>query len=99
LDCARREPIEETGYRADHWRALGTTYPSPGFCDETQHLFVATGLVPEHGAADADEMLEVMRLTGEEVERAIADGTLVDAKSIAAYARATLQGALAGMSA
>jgi hypothetical protein len=41
----------------------------------------------------------VKRLTVQEMERAIADGTLVDAKSIAAYARATLQGALAGRSA
>jgi ADP-ribose pyrophosphatase len=30
LDCAKRELIEETGYRADHWRALGITYlPTP----------------------------------------------------------------------
>jgi ADP-ribose pyrophosphatase len=34
LACARRELLEETGYRAEHWRALGTIYSSPGFCDE-----------------------------------------------------------------
>jgi ADP-ribose diphosphatase len=99
LECAKRELIEETGYRAEHWRALGVTYPSPGYCDEQQHLFMATGLVPEHAAADEDEILEVKGLTVQEVERAIADGTLVDAKSIAAYARATLQGMLGGLSA
>ena len=99
LACAKRELIEESGYRAEHWRALGVTYPSPGYCDEQQHLFMATGLVPEHAAGDEDEILEVKRLTVQEMERAIADGTLVDAKSIAAYARATLQGVLAGMSA
>jgi ADP-ribose pyrophosphatase len=97
LACARRELIEEMGYRAEHWRALGILYPSPGYCDEQQHLFMATGLVPEHAAGDEDEILEVKRLTVQEVERAIADGTLVDAKSIAAYARAKLQGVLAGM--
>jgi ADP-ribose pyrophosphatase len=99
LECAKRELIEETGYRADHWRALGMTYPSPGYCDEQQHLFVATGLVPDHAAADDDEIIEVKGLTVPEVERAIADGALVDAKSIAAYARAKLQGVLAGLSA
>jgi ADP-ribose pyrophosphatase len=97
LECAKRELIEETGYRAEHWRALGVTYPSPGYCDEQQHLLMATGLVPEHAAADEDEILEVKRLTVQEVERAIADGTLVDAKSIAADARAKLQGVLCGM--
>jgi ADP-ribose pyrophosphatase len=99
LDCARRELIEETGYRAEHWHALGIMYPSPGYCDERQYLFVASGLVPEHAAGDEDEILEVKRLTVQEVERAIVDGALVDAKSIAAYARAKLQGVLAGMSA
>jgi ADP-ribose pyrophosphatase len=99
LACARRELIEETGYRAEHWRALGILYPSPGYCDETQYLFVATGLVPEHAAGDEDEILEVKGLTVQEVERAIASGALVDAKSIAAYARAKLQGVLSGMSA
>jgi len=92
LDCARRELIEETGYRAEHWRALGIIYSSPGFCDERLHLFLASGLVPEHAAGDEDEILEVKRLTVQEVERAIVDGALVDAKSIAAYARARLQG-------
>jgi ADP-ribose pyrophosphatase len=99
LPCARRELIEEAGYRAEHWCALGIIYPSPGYCDETQHLFVASGLVPDHAEGDEDEILEVKRLTVQEVERAIADGALVDAKSIAAYARAKLQGVLAGMSA
>jgi ADP-ribose pyrophosphatase len=99
LECAKRELIEETGYRAEHWRALGMTYPSPGYCDERQHLFVASGLVPEHAARDEDEILEVKRLTVQEVERAIADGALVDAKSIAAYGRAKLQGVLGEMSA
>jgi ADP-ribose pyrophosphatase len=98
-DCARRELIEETGYRAEHWRALGTMHPSPGYCDETQYLFVASGLRPEHAAGDEDEIIEVKRLTVQEVERAVADGSLIDAKSIAAYARATLQRALAGISA
>jgi ADP-ribose pyrophosphatase len=99
LACARRELIEETGYRAKRWRALGTIYSSPGFCDERLHLFLASGLAPEHAAGDEDEIIEVKRLTVQEVERAIADGALVDAKSIAAYARAKLQGMLGGLSA
>ena len=98
LACARRELIEETGYRADHWHPLGTIYSSPGFCDERLHLFLASGLVPEHAPGDEDEGIEVRPFTVPEVERSIADGTLVDAKSIAAYARATRQGVLGGTS-
>jgi ADP-ribose pyrophosphatase len=99
LACARRELLEETGYRADHWHPLGVIHSSPGFCDERQHLLLASSLVPEHTAGDEDEILEVKGLTVPEVERAIADGTLVDVKSIAAYARAKLQGVLGAMSA
>jgi ADP-ribose pyrophosphatase len=99
LQCARRELLEETGYRADYWRALGSLYPSPGYCDEQQHLFMATGLVPDHAAAHDDEVIEVKPLTVREVEQAITDGALVDTKSIAACARATLQGVLGGLSA
>jgi hypothetical protein len=39
---------------------------------------MATGLVPEHAAADEDEIIEVKGLTVQEVERSIADGRLVD---------------------
>jgi ADP-ribose pyrophosphatase len=74
LTCARRELSEETGYRADHWRALGIMYPSPGYCDEKHYLFVTTRLGPEHAAGDEDEIIEVKRLTVQEVEGAIADG-------------------------
>jgi hypothetical protein len=38
-------------------------YPSPGYCDEQQHLFVASALVPDHAARDDDESIEVKRLT------------------------------------
>jgi ADP-ribose pyrophosphatase len=73
-------------------------YSSPGFCDERLHLFLASGLVPEQAAGDEDESFEVKRLTVPEVEQAITDGALVDATSIAADARATLQGVLGALS-
>ncbi len=59
---------------------------------------MATGLVPEHAAGDDDEVIDVKPMTVREVEQTMMDGALVDAKSIAAYARAKLQGVLGGMS-
>jgi ADP-ribose pyrophosphatase len=58
LRAAARELAEETRL-AGTLTPLTRFYPSPGFCDELVHLFVATDLRPEHGA-DPDE--------GEEVE-------------------------------
>ncbi len=44
--CAKRELLEETGYRAAKWRSLGYLYASPGVLDEKLHLFVAEELTP-----------------------------------------------------
>jgi 8-oxo-dGDP phosphatase len=49
LITARRELLEETGYRARDWRVLADFYSSPGFSTERLRVFLARGLeeVPE----------------------------------------------------
>jgi len=81
LDAARRELAEETGHRAEHWRALRTFLPAPGFCSERIHLFEARGLSPAAAAPDPDEDLEVLRLPPERVLE-----TTQDAKTLVAAA-------------
>ena len=46
---ARRELLEETGYRARDWRVLADYYTSPGFSTERLRVFLARDLefVPE----------------------------------------------------
>jgi len=44
LGTARRELVEEAGLEADDWRPLVEIVPSPGFCTERVHVFLATGL-------------------------------------------------------
>lgn len=44
LVSAQRELLEETGYVADKWQALGEFASSPGMIGETYHFFRATGL-------------------------------------------------------
>lgn len=41
---AERELMEETGFAAAHWQAIGEFASSPGMIGETFHLFRATGL-------------------------------------------------------
>lgn len=53
--AAARELREETGYRAERFRRLGTIYSSPGFSQERIHLFLAEGLRPAAGGQDLDE--------------------------------------------
>ncbi|NOG54863.1 MAG: NUDIX hydrolase [Planctomycetes bacterium] len=80
--CAGRELIEETGYRSDRVEYLASFYTTPGFCDEFMHAFVASGLRFVGQQLEADEDIETAVRTPEEVHGMIADGQLIDAKSI-----------------
>jgi 8-oxo-dGDP phosphatase len=51
LQTARRELLEETGYRAREWHTLVDYFSSPGFSTERLRIFLARGLefVEENG--------------------------------------------------
>ena len=60
---AERELLEETGYAARNWRALGEFATSPGMSAETFHLFLATGLETRHaGGGIGNEKIVVHRV-------------------------------------
>src|SRR3954465_6398844 len=44
LESAKRELLEETGYKADRWTELGRGYSSPGLTDELIVIFLAEEL-------------------------------------------------------
>ncbi len=84
LRTAERELIEEAGLAADHLEPLVTFHNSPGFCDETVGVFLATGL---HDVADDRQGIEELHMTIERVPlddalAMIADGRITDAKTI-----------------
>jgi ADP-ribose pyrophosphatase len=83
LAAAKRELQEETGYTAADWQALGVMLPLVGFCDEKQHLFVASDASLSHPLnLDDDELIEVVTMTLADIEQAIATGAIVDSKTI-----------------
>lgn len=94
LCCAKREIVEEVGVCAEDWIPLGKLYPAPGFCDEIQHGYLARNLSPEQAPGDEDELIEVVRMSVSEVEIAIEQGQIADAKSVAFFFRARLKGLL-----
>ena len=82
--CAARELREEVQLEARTLTRLATILTTPGFTDERIHLFLAEGLTVAEGAPEADEYIEVSRVPLEQALAWIADGTIVDGKTICA---------------
>ena len=81
---AQRELQEEVGATADKWTELGTLIPSPGCYGETLYLYMAQDLHFGATHPDEDEFLEPLRVPLDEAVRQCMDGTLTDAKTVAA---------------
>jgi ADP-ribose pyrophosphatase len=82
---ASREMHEEIGRRPGRLVKLCEFFNSPGFCDEYTHLYVALEIeaLDAPAAVNAEERaLTVERVHLDEVDDLIADGRIVDAKSI-----------------
>jgi len=82
LAAARRELLEETGYRAQKCRLLFDFFPSPGILTEKMFLVEATKLTRSKARPDADERIEVGHFTPVQLMRMIKSGRIRDAKTL-----------------
>ncbi len=82
LETAKREIIEETGYRADQVDPLLTFYTTPGFCTEKMYAFVAQGLHLIGQKLDEGEDILVETVSWKKALAMIDDGTIRDAKTL-----------------
>ena len=81
---AGRELEEEVGFRAAALEPLLVFYPTPGFCDESVHLFRASRLAPVPPRPEADERIEPATFTLDEARAMIDRGEVRDAKTLLA---------------
>jgi ADP-ribose pyrophosphatase len=79
---ARRELLEEAGYRARVLKPLVEFYPSPGILSEKMHLVEAWELIPGKGQPDADERIEVGLFSLEEIVEMIRSNKIRDGKTL-----------------
>ena len=84
LECAVRELGEETGFTADEYVYFGELYPSPGYCKESLHIYLATGLHPGKMHLDQDEFLDVEKYPLDTLLKMVMDGEIRDAKTVVA---------------
>jgi ADP-ribose pyrophosphatase len=82
LNCAKRELVEETGFRAQELIKLGKIHMIPAYSDEQIHLFVAKGLTPAKQNLDPDEIIEVVTYPLEKALKMIEAGKITDALTI-----------------
>lgn len=85
LKAAKRELVEETGYKGKKWTKLVSFFVSPGFLAEKMTIFVATDLTEGEKQPMEDERIEMAWFKPKEIEEMIRTGKLLDAKTMVGY--------------
>ena len=85
LTAARRELVEETGYKARRWTKLVSFWVSPGYVQERMTIFLAEDLTEGKATPMEDERIEVGWFTSKELGEMIAKGVIQDAKTMVGY--------------
>lgn len=81
LECGKRELTEETGATAAEYIFLGRVYPTPGFCTEVIHLYLARELCFGEAQPDEDEFVEVQRIPLDRAVEMVMNNEITDAKT------------------
>lgn len=79
-----RECEEEIGWTPGQVTHLGSWYPTPGFCDELMHFYRCESLTRPVGPVhqDEDEQIEPAEVTLDQLAEMIADGRVMDMKTV-----------------
>jgi ADP-ribose pyrophosphatase len=82
LAGAKRELLEETGFRARRWRKMVRYFASPGFLGEWMQVFIAEGLTVGEAQPEYDEQLEIEMIPLSKLLSMIEEGKLHDGKTL-----------------
>jgi len=83
LAAAKRELMEETGYRARRWKRVLRFWASPGFVAETMSIYLARELQAGAAEPEDDEVIHVRFVPLSEAVRMVMTGGIRDAKTSA----------------
>jgi len=82
LAAAKREMIEETGFRAKRWTLLTKYFASPGFLGEWMQIYLARDIREGVAQPEADETIEIVRMPLSEAMAMIAANKIHDGKTL-----------------
>ncbi len=92
LAAAKRELVEETGFTARDWRALGVVAPNPAIQNNRLHSFLALDAEATHDTRfDGNEILALDVVPIPDVQQMIRDGRIDHALVVAAFAHLAFQ--------
>lgn len=81
-ECAKRELIEETGFKCKDVTKICEFYTSPGFSNEKIYLYLAKDLEFVGTDFDEDEFIEIEFMDKEKAKEYIKTYKIIDAKTI-----------------
>jgi ADP-ribose pyrophosphatase len=84
ISTARRELVEETGYRCEKIEPLLHLYMSPGILHEKMHVFLATDLSAGPPAREAGEEIENFLVSPGQAQELVRNNTITDSKTVSA---------------
>jgi ADP-ribose pyrophosphatase len=82
LAGAKRELIEETGYRAKRWSKLVRYFASPGFLGEWMQVYLAEGISAGVAEPEEDEFIHIELVPLSTILKMIDEGKIMDGKTL-----------------
>jgi len=82
LICAQRELKEEIGITAKRWELLTKFYPTPGYCSEVIHVFLARDLTYGRPNLDPGEFLRVKEYKLDQALKMVINNQIKDSKTM-----------------
>ena len=80
-ECGLRELKEETGCTCDDYTYLGSLIPTPAYCGEVIHMYLARGLHSGSQKLDDGEFLEVEKIPLDEAVAMVMRNEIQDSKT------------------
>lgn len=80
-EAGLRELSEEVGFTTDKMLSLGKFYPTPGYCSEIIHLYLAENLICTGQHLDDGEFLTVEKIPLKKAVEMVMSGEILDGKT------------------